>query len=532
MKKIKLNNPIIKPYIALFLLFSIMGFKQSDNYFEINKNLEQFNAYYRQLNFLYHENVPPGELMQVGIKAMSKYLDPYTVFYPESMIEESMLQYISGQETLPFNVLEWNGKYFVSDIADDSLRLKNIIQIGDEIITLNQTPMTSLSNNEVQSVISKLNSSNQITLVRNGDSLSSSFIKHDLKVKDVIYSGILENEGKKVGYLKFRSFTATCGSAVSKYFSEYADSNIQAFVLDLRGNPGGLLSEAVKIVNLFIPQNQLVVSMKGKNSKSENTWYTKAPPLDVKKQVYILINENSASASEIVSGTLQDYDRAVVIGAPSYGKGLVQQTRSLPYHSKMKVTIAKYYTASGRCVQKIHHKAGRKEKYNTKELFKTKNGRPVPSFNGVIPDLKINNALNEFGEQLVNSPLFINFIQSLSISDFSNENLKEVMFQFYQDNQFKFDSPEQKSLDLLMEKENVSPKLKSTLLSYGHSAHDIQLEINNNWKSIEMALIDGLYKKQFGEREGLQKSLNKDPYIQAVWKTIKNNQYNVILNNN
>lgn len=527
----KLIKHLNRPLYALCILFISLAFKSQDNYFEINKNLEQFNAYYRQVNHLYHEEIAPGALMQVGIKAMSNYLDPYTVFYPESVIEESMLQYVSGQEALPFTIQTWQDKHYVDALNDDSLRFYNIIKLGDELISLNGKPIHQFQSEEIESIISKLNDGNEIIIVRDKDTLQQTFKKNALKIKDVIYQGLLTEEGNKVAYLKFRSFTNTCGTAVANHFASYLDSNINAFVLDLRGNPGGLLSEAVKIVNLFIPQNQLVVSMKGKHSKSENTWYTKAPAMDDQTPVFILIDENSASASEIVSGTLQDYDRAVIIGSPSFGKGLVQQTRDLPYHSKMKVTIAKYYTASGRCVQKIHHKAGAKLTYQNSEVFKTKNGRTVKSYSGVIPEIELDQKLSEFGKQLVETPLFMTFVAQLNNFESINTETAVLMHQFYEQHHFKFDSPEQKAWDLLRDNKEINSSIETSIQTAHYSVYDIQKEIQANWPWILLKLKNAYLNKEFGATQGLKKSLAFDPCMQEVWNCIKNNQYNSILNN-
>lgn len=388
----KLNSKVVFTF-AFISLFSFRSVSQS-NGFELIKNMEIMDLIYEHLEKYYVDEPQVGHLSKVGIDAMLKELDPYTVYYHESNMEDYKMM-TTGQYGGIGALIRKIGDYiYIAEPYEGNPAQIAGLKAGDKILSIDGKSMEKKESDEVSgSLKGPKGSTIKIEVEREGEGVKTiSVTRDEIKLPDVPYSGMLNTS---VGYIKLNSFTQTASSDVKKAFEELKSKGMTELVFDLRGNGGGLLIEAVKIVNFFVKKGQVVVTTKGRVAEENRVYNTLEEPIDLNIPITVLIDEGSASASEIVSGSLQDLDRAVIIGTTSYGKGLVQRTYDLKYGSKMKLTIAKYYTPSGRCVQRLEyydHAEGEKPKEISDSLlkvFKTANGRDVIDGRGIEPDVKI-----------------------------------------------------------------------------------------------------------------------------------------------
>lgn len=349
---------------------------------------------YENLDKYYVDDIEAGSLSKTAIDAMLKELDPYTVYYHESNIEDYQLM-TTGQYGGIGALIRKTGDYtIISEPYEGNPAANAGIKAGDVILKIDDIDMKAKASDEV----SKALKGPKGTIVKievqrhNDEQLTFEFERDEIKLKDVPYFGMLNEE---IGYIKLSSFTQTASDEVKKAYHDLESQGMKKLIFDLRGNGGGLLREAVRIVNMFVPKNKLVVATKARVEEENRTYMTMEDPINLEIPVVMLINGTSASASEIVSGTLQDYDRAVIVGSTSYGKGLVQRTYDLDYGSKMKLTIAKYYTPSGRCVQRLdyydHDDENKVEEIPDSLLqkFETSNGRTVIDGRGIEPDVTV-----------------------------------------------------------------------------------------------------------------------------------------------
>ncbi|MCW3077377.1 MAG: peptidase [Bacteroidetes bacterium] len=365
------------------------------DYFEISKNLDIFNAVYRELNVSYVDGTKPGQLMKTGIDAMLLSLDPYTNYYTENDIEDFRYMTTGEYGGIGASVNDINGKIMIADPAEGFAAYKAGIRAGDQIVGINGVNVEGKRTDEIGPLLKgQAGTPIKLKIIKAGESVATEYnlTREEIRSKAVPYSGVLPNG--ETGYIKLVSFTDNCSNEVKDALLSLKGKGCKNIVLDLRGNLGGLLHEAVNIVNFFIEKGQEVVFTKGKVTDWDKTYIAMNNPIDTQIPLVVLVDENSASASEIVSGALQDLDRAVIIGKRTYGKGLVQQTKDLAYNSKIKITVAKYYIPSGRCVQALDYsnkdEEGRVEKVPDSLItaFKTKGGRVVYDGAGVMPDVK------------------------------------------------------------------------------------------------------------------------------------------------
>lgn len=385
----------IKSFILALLfafnLGAISVFGQS-NGFEVLKNLEIMDQIYEHLDLYFVDEPQNGKLSKTGIDAMLKELDPYTVYYHESNIEDYRLMTTGQYGGVGALVRRMGDDTYFAEPYEGNPAQKAGIKAGDKIVSIDGKKMNKKSTDEVSSALKGPKGTTiKVEVERKGEGIKVIDITRDeIKIPDVPYSGILEN---KIGYVKLNSFTQTAASDVKAAIEKMKSEGMEKLILDLRGNGGGLLIEAVKIVNFFVPQNTVVVTTKGRVKEENRVYKTLEEPIAENLKLVVLIDEGSASASEIVAGSLQDLDRAVVIGQTSFGKGLVQRTYDLKYGSKVKITIAKYYTPSGRCVQRLEYydkEKGSKPKEVPDSLlktFQTKGGRKVIDGRGIEPDI-------------------------------------------------------------------------------------------------------------------------------------------------
>jgi carboxyl-terminal processing protease len=384
------QKKFIIPVVASAFLFIGVSFK--DDYFEIAKQLEIFTTLFKELNKNYVDETTPAELMNNAVKGMLSSLDPYTVYFNE-------------QEVLKFkinNTGEYTGIGALITRKGDKLILKEPyknfpadkagLKAGDEIIQIGDTPLSDFKDDASQLLKGTKNTKIDIKYIRQAKPYSTVIVLDEVEIKSVPYFAKIDD---KTGYIVLAHFNRKASNETKEALEQLKRQGAERIVLDLRGNPGGLLNEAVNICNLFVPRNEIIVTTKSKIEKHNNTYKTSQEPVDTTIPLVILVNGRSASASEIVSGALQDLDRAVVLGSRSFGKGLVQRPVELTYGTQLKVTISRYYTPSGRCIQALDYAHKDKngvatrtdaKNYNT---FKTRKGRTVYDGGGVLPDIEM-----------------------------------------------------------------------------------------------------------------------------------------------
>lgn len=362
--------------------------------FEILKNIELIDQIHEHLELYFVDEPQTGKISKVAIDAMLKELDPYTVFYHESNMEDYRLMSAGEYGGIGTLIRKIKGSAYIVEPYKDKPAYKSGLRAGDKILSIESILMKGKTVEEVSKALKGPKGSTIVVEVERGDkTLNFDVIREQIKIPDVPYSGMVNGN---IAYVKLSSFTQTAFQSVQSELQKLEAEGMKYAILDLRNNGGGLLFEAVKIVNLFIPKGELVVYTKGRIEKENREFKTKDIPLFPDIPLVVLINENSASASEIVAGSLQDLDRAVIVGRQSFGKGLVQRTYDLKYGSKLKVTISKYYTPSGRCVQRLEYYDRNLDNAPVEisdsliKTFKTKNGRDVIDGRGIVPDVELN----------------------------------------------------------------------------------------------------------------------------------------------
>ena len=382
--------------VALFILgttVSTTTFNKGDHgkYFEISKNIEIFTNLYRELNTYYVDELDPSKLMRVGIDAMLESLDPYTNYISESDIEGYRFMTEGKYTGIGAQFALMNSYPTITEIFENTPAQKAGLKAGDVVEQIDGRSALSKSAEDVNDVMKGYpGTSLELTIKRPGETKTQkvTLTREEVSVENVPYSGLIAED---VGYVVLTTFTRQAGKNIADGFKKLKEENpnLKGLVLDLRGNGGGLLTEAVNLCNIFVPKGEVIVSTKGKIQDRDRSFKTLNNPVDMDMPLVVLIDKNSASASEIVSGTIQDLDRGVLIGQRSYGKGLVQNMHDIGYNSKLKVTTSKYYIPSGRCIQSVQYKKGKPVDIpdEKREVFKTRAGRKVLDGGGVKPDL-------------------------------------------------------------------------------------------------------------------------------------------------
>jgi carboxyl-terminal processing protease len=378
---------------AGILMLAVCTWSFKDDLFQLSKNLDVFASVYKEVNINYVDDINSAKMIKTGVDAMLDGLDPYTEFVPESEIEDYKLHYVSTQYGgIGAGIFTRSGKVYVSDIFAGFPAQKADIRPGDQLVKINDIALDGKNNDQVSLLKGAKGATIKLLVKRENDEkpVEKNLVRDEIKQPNVSYSGMVDGN---MGYIKLDKFLENSADEVTNALTAIKKNNPNGIILDLRSNGGGILQEAVKIVNLFVPKDVEVVSQKGKIKEKNYTYNTVSAPLEPNLPLVVLVNGHSASASEIVAGSLQDLDRAIIIGQRSYGKGLVQQTFNLPYNSLVKITIAKYYVPSGRCIQEIDY-THRKDDGSVVKVadsliheFKTKNGRSVYDGSGIYPDI-------------------------------------------------------------------------------------------------------------------------------------------------
>jgi carboxyl-terminal processing protease len=387
-----------KILVLLVVACGVVGFSftpPAERYFEIAKNLDIFASLFKEVNALYVDEINPNKTIRTGIDAMLNSLDPYTNFISEDEVEDYRTLNTGQYGGIGAVTRQINNRTFVTMVYENYPAFKNGLKIGDEVLKMDGIELARLSVEEANHLMrGQVGTTVKLTVKRMGQTnpIDIEFKREKIKISNVPYFGMLNDN---TGYVQLTEFTPEAGKEVKNAVVSLKEKGAKYLVIDLRGNPGGLLLEAVNICNLFIPKGKKVVDTKGKLEDSNITYETLNAPVDLDIPVAVIINRGSASASEIVAGTLQDYDRAIVLGERSYGKGLVQVGRPLSYNSQVKITTAKYYTPTGRCIQVLDYTHRREDGSvasipdSLKKEFRTTRGRKVYDGGGIDPDVKV-----------------------------------------------------------------------------------------------------------------------------------------------
>ena len=425
--------------IGLFIGVTLTGFRY--DFFEIAKQIEIYNSIFKEINMGYVDKTNPAQLMENGVKHMLTELDPYTVYSTEQDVQDAKI-YRSGVYVgigAKMRVIE--KKLFIDEPFKGLSADKAGLKAGDEIIKINNIQLSESFEQAKLLLNGKNKSSVLITYKRDNKEKQVELIREEKKQKAVPLYKMLENN---VGYIALDKFSRSASSEVESALKFLLIDEAEGLILDLRNNPGGLLQEAVKIVNLFVAKNQLVVSTRSNIEQYNNQFITQKQPVSEDIPLVVLINERSASASEIVAGALQDLDRAVIIGGRSFGKGLVQQPKPLPYGAQLKITISRYFTPSGRCIQALDYRQrtenGEAQKINENDYkaFKTKNGRTVYDGGGVKPDIEIEkrdefDLINNLKKEHMFFLFATDYCRKKSIEKWENLMLEESVFKSFKE---------------------------------------------------------------------------------------------------
>ena len=543
-------NLIKQLFFSVALLFSLQAKAQS-NGFEVIKSLELMDQIYENLDLYFVDDVQPGKLSKVAIDAMLKELDPYTVYYAEANIEDYRLM-TTGQYGGIGSLIKKADEYvYISEPYEGNPAQKSGLRAGDKILEVDGKTMFNKPSDQVSDALKGPKGTVVKILVErfNEGNKLIEITRDEIKIPDVPYYGIIK---EKVGYISLNSFTQTASEEVKKGIIAMQKDGMEQLILDLRGNGGGLLIEAVKIVNFFVPKDKVVVFTKGRVKEENHVYKTMEEPIALGLPLIVLIDEGSASASEIVAGSLQDLDRAVIIGEQSYGKGLVQRTYDLKYGSKVKITIAKYYTPSGRCVQRLEYydkESGAKPKEISDSLlrkFKTQNGRDVIDGRGIDPDLAIEKEdLSQFSALLFSKNIFFNYAtqyrsnnKEIAAADkFQLSDDEYAIFKTYVLNaKLNYSTAAQnalKKLKLEAEKEGTFDELKAEYENIlVKISPDPAKDLDKYRIEITEMLENEIVSRYYFQKGRTINSFEHDPaVIKAIKTAMDNNSYNAILKN-
>ena len=527
--------------LTVFMSFTLLFFSFREDLFQISKNLDIFASIYKELNMSYVDEVNPAHLIKTGIDAMLENLDPYTEFVPESDVEDYKMKYVSTQYGgIGAGVFYRNNKVYVSDVFEGFPAQKASINPGDEIVSIDGVLLKGKSTEQVSLLLKgPKETAVKIVISRNGKILEKNIKRASISQPNVSYYGMLENN---VGYIKLDKFLENSGQEIKSALLDIKKNNPKGLVLDLRYNGGGILQEAVKIINLFIAKDVEVVLQKGRNKEKTIEYKTYLQPLDMQIPLVILVNGRSASASEIVAGSFQDLDRAVIVGQQSFGKGLVQQTFNLPYNSLVKITVAKYYTPSGRCIQAVDY-ANRAEdgvvnKFSDslKTEFKTKNGRSVYDGSGIYPDVMVERyKYHQITQALLSKYLLFDYASSyvyktqqiVPAKDFKLSDTEYADFvSFLSNKDYSYQTETEAVLETLMkraEKDKTYIELKTELDVLKTKVLSSRKDDLTQYKpEIKRVLESEIVQRYYFEKGKVQQAFQYDKELKEAIKLINN----------
>lgn len=538
-KKAKVITIII---VLLISSFSFIGF--TDKEFKIAKNLDIFFTLFRELNLFYVDETDPEELIEAGIDGILKSLDPYTTFIPESEMDNFNFM-TTGQYGGIGALIRKAGDYsMISEPYVDFPAYKAGLRAGDTIISIDGISIKDIKIADVSEMLKGTpNTSVKLEIKRygQGTTIEKTLLREIITIKNIPYYGMVDDN---IGYIRLSNFTNNAGKEAKEALNELKKQNAHGIILDLRGNPGGLLIESVNVANLFINQNQEIVSTHGKVKQWDNVYKTTQPAIDTTIALVVLVNRGSASASEIVAGSLQDLDRAVIVGEKTFGKGLVQTTRPLSYNTQLKVTTAKYYIPSGRCIQAVdytHRNEDGSVGYIPDSLineFTTRNGRKVYDGGGITPDVKVdsetpgNITISLFIKYLIFdfATIFVaekDSIENIGEYEFTDDDYQEFL-KFLEDKDIDYTTQSWKNLEELIktakkEKYYVYAEEEFAALKQ-KLAHDKNKDLQTFKDEIIQLLMEEIASR-YGYQEGRIKiSLRNDIQFEKAVSILKNKE--------
>jgi carboxyl-terminal processing protease len=549
-----LQNKLKKKWLIIVSI-TVIGFSSlafvADTYFEISKNIDIFITLYRDVNTYYVDDTDPGKLMKVAIDNMLESLDPYTNYISESEIEDYRFQVTGQYGGLGMQISIRDNYPMITEIYEGYPCYKAKLLPGDYILKIDGQDLKNKNTSDVSKLLKgQPKTKVKLTYRRGNDAEKEIELeREEILIKNVPYSGMLD---ESTGYIALKDFRNDAGKDVALALKELKEkyTGLKHVILDLRGNPGGLLIEAVNVVNVFTPRNQLVVSTKGKIKEWEKEYKTNNNPIDDNIPLIVLTNRGSASASEIVGGTIQDLDRGLTLGQRSFGKGLVQSTRPVSYGTQLKVTTAKYYTPSGRCIQALNYSHRNEDGSageipdSLKKMFKTKNGRIVFDGGGIAPDLKIEETKISNITMALKAKMYLfdfatNYHKKNStIADAKTFKLTEKDwsdFKLYlKDKKYDYQTQSEKALEDLKKKaenEKYFDKIKSNYLLLKNS---LEAEKEADIETFKQEIIEELeleiVKRYFYEKGTIQHSFIYDKEVKAAISLFKNEkEFNKLL---
>ena len=550
MKKLKTQKI---NFLYLFWLvpvfFLLVAFKSID--FKTSKSLDIFFSFFRELSIFYVDKTNPEKLLRIGIDAMLESLDPYNEFIPEENKEQFDFQTTGDYGGMGALIRHAKDYPIISEIYEGTPSQKAGMYVGDTILWIDNTYVKGMSVENVSKLLKGTPQTPLKVIVRRqgeSDSLTFLFKREKIHIPSVPFFGLVSDH---VGYIRMTSFTADCYKEVETAFKKLrSNGEIKGLIFDLRGNPGGLLYEAVKIVNIFVPKNQLVVYTRGQVKDFDQEYRTTSSSIDENIPVIILVDRATASAAEIVAGALQDLDRAVIVGERTFGKGLVQASRPLPYNAQLKVTTAKYYIPSGRCIQAVDFSQRNEDgsiKYIPDSLvneFTTKNGRLVYDGGGIKPDISHNDSLySRLSGVLYANNLLFDFAtlyrtSHSSICEANNFYLSENDFnnflQFLKNNNFEYQCQSEVVLNQLEEvtKQDIAmEKVHPLILELRKEIQRSSLEeLSRNKEEIKNLLAEEIVSRYYYQKGRSEFAIKNDSIIPVAVNLLKNGiEYHKIL---
>ncbi len=541
------TNRILKAALALSLAavmgLSFWGFRTDQKNFEISKNLDIFYSLFRELNLFYVEDIKPEKLIRTGIDDMLESLDPYTTYIPEDEMDDFKFMTTGEYGGIGALISRRGDKVVVAEPYEGFPAQKAGLKAGDVFVELDGKAVNKSTVEEVSALLKGPAKKTLKLKMLRPDSKKPyevEIIREEIKINPVTYAGMLND---KVGYIRLSSFTDGCTDRIKESFLDLRDrKGAKSMVIDLRANPGGLLGEAVKMVNLFVKRGEEVVSTRGKVAQWDKTYRATEQPIDTLMPLVVLVNRGSASASEIVSGALQDLDRAIIMGKRTFGKGLVQTTRDLSYNSKLKVTTAKYYIPSGRCIQALDYSHRNKDGSvgnipdSLIHKFTTKNGRVVYDGGGIIPDVKLDqDTLCDLAYKLIQDNIIFDFATGFA----SRHNTIAPPDQFVIDDQtfdefhqfllskpFTYESRSEQTLKTLIEtarRERSYDDSKAEFEALGKKlTKNVESDLNKFRKEVSSVLADEIVTRYYYQKGAVVASFRDDTDIAGAKSLLAN----------
>ena len=541
MEKLK-NYPSLKRGMCVFAVgVGMLSFAFVDDLFLVSKNLDIFASIYKEINLSYVDEVNTSKLMKTGIDAMLNELDPYTQYVPESEMGDFKLKFVSSEyDGIGAKIGTRNGKVFISEVFEKFPAQKADVRVGDEILAINHISLKDKSPDQASLMLKGAqNTPLKLLISRMGVSkpIEKNLIRADIRQSNIPYYGLISDH---VGYIKLDKFQINAGQEVVDALLELQKNKLTGLVLDLRDNGGGMVSEAIKIVNVFVNRDVKVAVQKGRHKNQTTIYQTTTDPVEPHLPLVVLVNGGAASASEIVAGALQDLDRAVIVGQRSFGKGLVQQTMNMPYNSLVKITIAKYYTPSGRCIQALDYAHREADGDATKvadslmKEYKTRAGRSVYDGNGIYPDVFIKPVdYHSITKVLVNKDFLFDYA-----TKFRSENPKideakkfklgdaayEKFMMYLSSKDYNYDTPTEAALNELAEqvkKEGKSDEIKVEFDALKAKVyHSKKNDLNQFRNEIKEILENEIVSRYYFEHGRFEQSFQYDKELKEALRIL------------